>query len=58
MVAVTAGEVEPINVGIVLLRLDPGLSGVFELGRAQEWTAALTAGATRSPTRSRSAAGV
>jgi ATP/maltotriose-dependent transcriptional regulator MalT len=42
MVAVTAGEVEPINVGIVYCGSIQAYQAVFELGRAQEWTAALT----------------
>jgi DNA-binding CsgD family transcriptional regulator/tetratricopeptide (TPR) repeat protein len=42
MVAVTAGEVEPINVGIVYCGSIEAYQAVFELGRAQEWTAALT----------------
>jgi DNA-binding CsgD family transcriptional regulator len=42
MVAVTAGEVEPINVGIVYCGSIQAYQAVFELGRAQEWTTALT----------------
>jgi ATP/maltotriose-dependent transcriptional regulator MalT len=41
MVAVTTGEVMPINVGIVYCGTIEAFQNVFELGRAQEWTAAL-----------------
>ena len=42
MVAVTAGEVLPVNVGIVYCGSIEAYHAVFELGRAQEWTAALS----------------
>jgi DNA-binding CsgD family transcriptional regulator len=42
MVAVTAGELSPIATGLIYCSVIEGCQQVYELRRAQEWTAALT----------------
>lgn len=49
MVAATAGELSPIVTGIVYCNTINFCQGVFELGRAREWTEALTRWCERQP---------
>ncbi len=49
MVAVTAGEVSPFVEGLVYCGVILACQGVFEVGRAREWTRALTSWAARQP---------
>ena len=49
MVAATTGELSPIVTGLVYCGVIAGCQEVYELRRAREWTAALTAWCDRQP---------
>ena len=49
MVAVTAGELSPIATGLIYCSVIEGCQQVYELRRAQEWTAALTRWCEQQP---------
>jgi len=49
MVAVVAGELSPIVTGMVYCSVIARCEEAFEVGRAQEWTAALTAWCSEQP---------
>ncbi|MGW4483600.1 LuxR C-terminal-related transcriptional regulator [Amycolatopsis sp. NPDC004368] len=49
MVSVTSGEVSPIPAGVVYCSAIEGCHEVFDVGRAQEWTASLSAWCAAQP---------
>ena len=49
MVAVTAGELSPIVTGLIYCSVIEGCQEVYALGRAQEWTVALTQWCEQQP---------
>ncbi len=49
MLAVTSGELSPLVSGLIYCSVIEGCHQVYELGRAQEWTAALTRWCAEQP---------